>query len=74
MRAVEGPLATRPLQPAGDARVRGPGGAPAVRLGGPADLDPRRSSRTVTVADLISGKLPKHVVKLTEDPDTWISQ
>jgi Rrf2 family protein len=29
---------------------------------------------TVTVADLISGKLPKHVVEMTENPDAWISQ
>jgi Rrf2 family protein len=28
----------------------------------------------VTIADLVSGKLPKHVVKLTEDPDAWVSQ
>jgi Rrf2 family protein len=28
----------------------------------------------VTIADLISGKLPKHVIKLTEDPDSWVSQ
>jgi Rrf2 family protein len=28
----------------------------------------------VTIAHLVSGKLPKHVVKLTEDPDAWVSQ
>jgi len=28
----------------------------------------------VTVAHLISGKLPKHVVKLTEAPAAWVSQ
>jgi Rrf2 family protein len=28
----------------------------------------------VSVADLISGKLPKHVMKLTEAPDAWVSQ
>jgi Rrf2 family protein len=28
----------------------------------------------VTIADLISGKLPKHVIKLTEAPDSWVSQ
>jgi len=28
----------------------------------------------VTIADLTSGKLPKHVVALTEDPDAWVSQ
>ena len=28
----------------------------------------------VTIADLVSGKLPKHVVALTKDPDAWISQ
>ena len=27
-----------------------------------------------TVADLISGNLPKDVIKLTEDPDAWTSQ
>jgi len=28
----------------------------------------------VTIADLVSGKLPKHVVALTKDPDAWVSQ
>jgi Rrf2 family protein len=28
----------------------------------------------VTIADLISGKLPRHVTKLTEDPKAWTSQ
>ncbi len=28
----------------------------------------------VTIADLTSGKLPKHVLRLTEDPDAWVSQ
>jgi Rrf2 family protein len=28
----------------------------------------------VTIADLIAGKLPKHVIELTEEPDAWVSQ
>ena len=28
----------------------------------------------VTIADLVSGKLPKHVVAMTEDPNAWVSQ
>ena len=28
----------------------------------------------VTIADLISGKLPKPVMKLTDGPDAWVSQ
>jgi hypothetical protein len=28
----------------------------------------------VTIADLTSGKLPKHVMKLTDDPAVWESQ
>ena len=28
----------------------------------------------VTIADLISGKLPKPVMRLTDDPDAWVSQ
>ncbi len=73
MRAVEGPLAT--------VRSRRPETLEYEGLAEPLQyvwVALRTSIRsvldTVTVADLVSGKLPKHVVKLTENPDTWISQ
>ena len=28
----------------------------------------------VTIADLVSGKLPKEIVAMTEIPDAWVSQ
>ena len=73
MRAVEGPLAT--------VRSSRPETLEYEGLAEPLQyvwVALRTSIRTVleevTVAHLTSGKLPKHVVKLTEDPDAWKSQ
>jgi Rrf2 family protein len=73
MRAVEGPLAS--------VRSSRPETLEYEGLAEPLQyvwVALRTSIRTVldrvTVADLISGKLPKHVIKMTEDPDSWISQ
>jgi Rrf2 family protein len=73
MRAVEGPLAS--------VRSSRPETLEYEGLAEPLQyvwVALRTSIRTVldrvTVADLISGKLPKHVIKLTEDPDAWVSQ
>jgi Rrf2 family protein len=73
MRAVEGPLATvhssRPetLEYEGLAE-------PLQHVWVALRTSIRSVLEEVTVADLISGKLPKHVVALTESPDAWVSQ
>jgi Rrf2 family protein len=73
MRAVEGPLATvrssRPetLEYEGLAE-------PLQQVWVALRTSIRSVLEEVTVADLISGKLPRHVVKLTEDPQAWVSQ
>jgi Rrf2 family protein len=73
MRAVEGPLATvrssRPETLEYEGRAE-----PLQYVWVALRTSIRSVLDTVTVADLTSGKLPKHVLKLTEDPDTWISQ
>ena len=73
MRAVEGPLAS--------VRSSRPETLEYEGLAEPLQyvwVALRTSIRTVldrvTVADLISGKLPKHVIKLTEDTRAWVSQ
>jgi Rrf2 family protein len=73
MRAVEGPLAT--VRSSRPETLEYEGLAEPLQYVWVALRTSIRSVLdTVTVADLISGKLPKHVIKLTEDPDTWVSQ
>ena len=73
MRAVEGPLAT--VRSSRPETLEYEGLAEPLQYVWVALRTSIRSVLdTVTVADLVSGKLPKHVVKLTENPDTWISQ
>jgi Rrf2 family protein len=73
IRAVEGPLAT----------VRG---GPPEELSYPGQAEElarvwiavRKSLRAVvervTVADVASGRLPRSVVKLSEDPEAWVTR
>jgi Rrf2 family protein len=73
MRAVEGPLAT----------VRGGPPEESSYPGSAADLPRvwiavRKSLRSVveqvTVADVASGRLPRSVVKMSEDPEAWVTR
>ena len=72
LRATEGPLAAvRDLRPE---VLEYPGAAralPEVWIAVRASL--RGVLEKVTVADVASGRLPRHVVKLTDDPDAWKS-
>lgn len=73
MRAVEGPLAT--VRSSRPETLEYDGLAEPLQYVWVALRTAIRSVLdTVTIADLISGKLPKRVIKMTEDPDTWISQ
>ena len=73
MRAVEGPLATvhssRPETLEYDGLAE-----PLQYVWVALRTSIRSVLEEVTVADLISGKLPKHVMKLTDDPEAWVSQ
>ena len=73
MRAVEGPLAT----------VRGGPPEESTYPGAAADLPRvwiavRKSLRQVvervTVADVAKGRLPRAVVRLSEDPEAWVTR
>jgi Rrf2 family protein len=73
IRAVEGPLAT----------VRGGPPEESAYPGAAAELPRvwiavRKSLREVvervTVADVASGRLPREIVKLSEDPEAWITR
>lgn len=73
IRAVEGPLAT----------VRGGPPEESVYAGAAAELPRvwiavRKSLRDVvervTVADVATGRLPRAIVKLSEDPEAWITR
>jgi Rrf2 family protein len=73
IRAVEGPLAT----------VRGGPPEESAYPGAAVDLPRvwiavRKSLRDVvervTVADVASGRLPRSIVKLSEDPEAWVTR
>ena len=73
MRAVEGPLAT--VHSSRPETLEYEGLAEPLQYVWVALRTSIRSVlEEVTVADLISGKLPRHVMKLTEDPEAWTSQ
>jgi Rrf2 family protein len=73
MRAVEGPLAS--VRSSRPETLEYEGLAEPLQYVWVALRTAIRSVlETVTVADLISGKLPKHVVGMTEDPEAWVSQ
>jgi Rrf2 family protein len=73
MRAVEGPLAS--VRSSRPETLEYEGLAEPLQYVWVALRTAIRSVlETVTVADLISGKLPRHVVGMTEDPEAWVSQ
>jgi Rrf2 family protein len=73
MRAIEGPLAAvRDIRPE-SLEYEGPAAQlPEVWIAVRAAL--RGVLEKVTIADVATGKLPRHVVKLAEDPDAWKSR
>ncbi len=73
MRAVEGPLAT--VRSSRPETLEYEGLAEPLQYVWVALRTSIRSVlETVTIADLTSGNLPKQVVKLTDDPEAWVSQ
>ena len=73
MRAVEGPLAT--VHSSRPETLEYEGLAEPLQYVWVALRTSIRSVlEEVTIADLISGKVPKRVMRLTEDPESWISQ
>ena len=73
MRAVEGPLATVRGGPPEESSY--PGAAselPRVWIAVRKSL--RQVVEQVTVADVASGRLPKAVIKLSEDPEAWVTR
>ena len=72
MRAIEGPLAAvRDMRPE-TLSYEGPAQRlPEVWIAVRASL--RGVLEKVTVADVVADKLPRHIVKLAEDPDAWKS-
>jgi Rrf2 family protein len=73
MRAVEGPLAS--VRSSRPETLEYEGLAEPLQYVWVALRTSIRSVlETVTVADLTSGKLPKHVIEMTENPEAWVSQ
>ncbi len=73
MRAVEGPLAS--VRSSRPETLEYEGLAEPLRLVWVALRSQIRSVLdSVTIADLVSGKLPPEVVAMTENPDAWVSQ
>jgi Rrf2 family protein len=73
MRGVEGPLATVRGGPPEESSY--PGAAselPRVWIAVRKSL--RQVVEQVTVADVASGRLPKAVVKLSQDPEAWVTR
>ncbi len=73
MRAVEGPLATVRGGPPEESNY--PGSAselPRVWIAVRKSL--RQVVEQVTVADVAKGQLPKAIVKLSEDPEAWVTR
>lgn len=73
IRAVEGPLASVRGGPPEDAEYGGAAESlPRVWIAVRQSL--RRVAEHVTVADIASGKLPKSIDKLAEDPEAWVTR
>jgi Rrf2 family protein len=73
MRAVEGPLAS--VRSSRPETLEYEGLAAPLQLVWVALRSQMRSVLdVVTIADLVSGKLPAKVIAMTENPDAWISQ
>lgn len=72
MRAIEGPLAAvRDMRPETLSYDGSAEALPEVWIAVRAAL--RSVLEKVTVADVVAGKLPRHIVKLAADPDAWKS-
>ena len=73
IRAVEGPLATVRGGPPEDSSYPGPASdLPRVWIAVRKSL--RSVVELVTVADLATHHLPRSVVKLSEDPEAWVTR
>ncbi len=73
IRAVEGPLASVRGGPPEDASYSGAAESlPRVWIAVRQSL--RRVAEHVTIADIASGKLPKAIDKLAEDPEAWVTR
>jgi len=73
IRAVEGPLASVRGGPPEESHYPGASEAlPRVWIAVRANL--RKVVEHVTVADVASGKLPKAIDKLAEDPEAWVTR
>jgi Rrf2 family protein len=73
IRVVEGPLASVRGGPPEDASYGGASDAlPRVWIAVRANL--RKVVEHVTVADIASGKLPKSIERLAEDPEAWVTR
>ncbi len=73
IRAVEGPLATVRGGPPEDLSYRGQA-AELARVWIAVRKSLRAVVERVTVADVASGRLPRSVVKLSEDPEAWVTR
>jgi Rrf2 family protein len=73
IRAVEGPLATVRGGPPENSHYNGAASAlPQVWIAIRKNV--RSVAEAVTVADVASGRLPAGIVKLTEDPEAWVTR
>lgn len=73
IRAVEGPLAT--VQDARPEELRYSGPAESLRAVWVALRSSLRSVlEEVTLAEVVSGSLPEHVVRLAASPEAWVSR
>jgi Rrf2 family protein len=73
MRAVEGPLATVRGGPPEESSYPGPASElPRVWIAVRKSL--RQVVEQTTLADVATGRLPKAVVRLAEDPEAWVTR
>jgi Rrf2 family protein len=73
IRAVEGPLATVRGGPPEELSYRGQA-AELARVWIAVRKSLRAVVERVTVADVANGRLPRTVVKLSEDPEAWVTR
>lgn len=73
IRAVEGPLASVRGAPPEESEYQGASEA-LLRVWIAVRANLRRVVEHVTVADIASGKLPKSIDKLADDPEVWVTR
>ena len=73
IRAVEGPLASVRGAPPEESHYNGASEA-LLRVWIAVRANLRNVVEQVTVADVASGKLPKSIDKLADDPDMWVTR